>query len=416
DVRCVQSIVSAHGVFALRAISIRCQPGGSMSVRGTRCLMLASLLLLPSALHSQEQVPQQGTVVGTVREAESQQPVPSVQVSVLGTQLGALTGENGRFRITGVPAGERTIQVRRIGFAAVTRQITVPAGDSVTVNVDISPAVIALDQVIVTGSAVATSRREVGTSIGTVDSTMLRNTQAATVDAALQGKIAGVQITQNSGNPGGGGVTVRMRGTSSIISGSDPLYIVDGVIVDNSSVQLRDRGARSSVQNRLADINPADIERIEVIRGAAAAALYGSRANNGVVQIFTKRGAEGRPRFNLTMSAGMDELPTRLGMNLYPADAAGVPVQRFDYHDQIFRTGSTYEGNLSISGGTDATTYYISAGVRDQAGIVNATSSQRRSVRLNLGQQLAERLRLDVGANYVHNQSDFLPNGERPGG
>jgi len=378
--------------------------------------MLASLLLLPSALHSQEQVPQQGTVVGTVREAESQQPVPSVQVSVLGTQLGALTGENGRFRITGVPAGERTIQVRRIGFAAVTRQITVPAGDSVTVNVDISPAVIALDQVIVTGSAVATSRREVGTSIGTVDSTMLRNTQAATVDAALQGKIAGVQITQNSGNPGGGGVTVRMRGTSSIISGSDPLYIVDGVIVDNSSVQLRDLGARSSVQNRLADINPADIERIEVIRGAAAAALYGSRANNGVVQIFTKRGAEGRPRFNLTMSAGMDELPTRLGMNLYPVNASGVPVERFDYQDLIFRTGNTYEGNLSVSGGTEATTYYVSAGVRDQTGIVNSTDAQRRSVRLNLGQELASNLRLDVGANYVHNESNFLPNGERPGG
>lgn len=384
-----------------------------MSARGTRRLLLASLLLWPSATLAQEST---GTVVGTVRNAQSQQPIASAQVSIVGTRLGAVTSENGRFLIAAVPSGAQTVQVRRIGFNAETRQVTVPAGDSVSLTVDLSTAVVSLDEVIVTGSAVATARREVGTSIGTVDSTMLRNTQAATVDAALQGKIAGVQITQNSGNPGGGGVTVRMRGTSSIISGSDPLYIVDGVIVDNSSVQLRDLGARSSVQNRLADINPNDIERIEVIRGAAAAALYGSRANNGVVQIFTKRGSEGRPRFNLTMSAGVDELSTRLGMNLYPVTAAGVPVERFDYQDQIFRTGNVYEGNLSVSGGTEATTYYLSAGLRDQTGIVNSTDAQRRSVRINLGQELAPTLRLDVGANYVQNESNFLPNGERPGG
>lgn len=384
-----------------------------MSVRGTRWLLPAALLLVPSALVAQAQV---GTVVGTVRSTQTQQPIASAQVSIAGTNLGAVTGQDGRFRILNVPAGPQTLSVRRIGFDAHTRQIQVPAGDTVSVTVDLATAVISLDQVIVTGSAVATSRREVGTSIGTVDSTLLRNTQAASVDQALQGKLAGVQVTQNSGNPGGGGITVRMRGTSSIISGSDPLYIVDGVIVDNSSAQLRDLGARSAVQNRLADINPADIERIEVIRGAAAAALYGSRANNGVVQIFTKRGSAGRPRFTLNVSAAQDELPTRLGMNLYPFDANGNPVQRFNYQDLIFRRANTYEANLSIAGGTDATTYYVSAGVRDQAGIVNATDAQRRSVRLNLGQELAPTLRLDVGANYVLNESNFLPNGERPGG
>ena len=113
----------------------------------------------------------------------------------------------------------------------------------------------------------------------------------------MQGKIPGAQITQNSGGPGGGGISVRLRGTNSFISGSDPLYIVDGVIIDNGSAQLADLGIRSNPQNRLADLNPSDIERIEVIRGAAAAALYGSRANNGVVQIFTKRGSIGKPRF-----------------------------------------------------------------------------------------------------------------------
>src|SRR6266576_1276404 len=119
--------------------------------------------------------------------------------------------------------------------------------------------------------------------------------QAVTVDQAMQGKIPGAQITQNSGSPGGGGISVRLRGVNSFISGSDPLYIIDGVIVNNESGQLADLGGRSNPQNRLADLNPDDIEHIEIIRGAAAAALYGSRANNGVVQIFTKKGNIGKP-------------------------------------------------------------------------------------------------------------------------
>src|SRR6185295_5761536 len=132
--------------------------------------------------------------------------------------------------------------------------------------------------------------------------------EALTVDQAMQGKIAGAQITQNSGMPGGGGVSVLVGGSNSIISGSDPLYIVDGVIVDNGSAQLADLGTRANPQNRLADLNPNDIEHMEVIRGAAAAALYGSRANNGVVQIFTKRGTSGKPRFNSLTRWGTSEL------------------------------------------------------------------------------------------------------------
>ncbi len=385
-----------------------------MLVRGSRWITFALFcLVVPSFAAAQGQ---DGTVLGIVRNSQTQQPIGNAQVTIVGTRLGAQTGDDGRFAIPGVPAGARVVQARRIGFQMSSAPVTVLAGQPVTVELSITPAVITLDEMVVTGSAVATSIREVGTSIGRVDTTAIRNSQAATIDAALQGKIAGVQITQNSGNPGGGGITVRMRGTSSIISGSDPLYIVDGVIVDNSSAQLRDLGARSSVQNRLADINPADIERIEVIRGAAAAALYGSRANNGVVQIFTKRGTEGRPRATLNVRYGRDELPRRLGLNAAPLNTFGVPVQRFDYQDQIFRTGDVVETNLSVSGGTQATTYYLSGGLLNQQGIVDATSAQRQSIRLNLGQELSSSLRIDVGANYVNNEAHFLPNGERPGG
>src|SRR5678816_794240 len=171
--------------------------------------------------------------------------------------------------------------------------------------------------------------------------------RTVTVDQALQGKVPGAQITQNSGGPGGGGISVRLRGTNSFISGSDPLYIVDGVIVDNGSAQLADLGIRSNPQNRLADINPSDIERIEVIRGAAAAALYGSRANNGVVQIFTKRGNVGRPRFTLMSRVAQSELREQQPFNLYPFNENGLPIARFNYQNDIFRKAPAIEQNLT---------------------------------------------------------------------
>src|SRR5205814_9239098 len=152
---------------------------------------------------------------------------------------------------------------------------------------------VILSEVVVTGTGTATEKRAVGTSIATIDSALIGRAEAVTIDQAMQGKVPGAQITQNSGSPGGGGISVRLRGVNSFISGSDPLYIVDGVIVDNGSAQLADLGTRANPQNRLADFNPDDIEHIEVTRGAAAAATYRSRANNGVVQIFIKHGTTG---------------------------------------------------------------------------------------------------------------------------
>ena len=200
-----------------------------------------------------------------------------------------------------------------------------------------SVSALNLSEVVVTGSGTPTERRKIGTSVASIDSTVISRAQAMTVDQALQGKTAGAQISQNSGGPGGGGMSVRLRGTNSFISGSDPLYIVDGVIIDNGSAQLADLGGRSNPQNRLADLNPADIDRIEVIRGAAAAALYGSRANNGVVQIFTKRGNIGRPRFTLTSRVSMSELREQQPFNFYPFDAAGVANQPFKLSERHLR-------------------------------------------------------------------------------
>jgi len=267
-------------------------------------LALASLSL-PSLLLAQATT---GTVRGRVTDAAAGRGLADAQVSIEGTRLGAVTGANGDFTIPQVPTGTRTVVVRRLGYAPASKQVGVTAEGVSTGDIALTTSALNLSEVVVTGSAAPTEKRKVGTSIASVDSTTISRAEAVTVDQALQGKVPGAQITQNSGGPGGGGISVRLRGTNSFISGSDPLYIVDGVIVDNGSAQLADLGIRSNPQNRLADINPNDIDRIEVIRGAAAAALYGSRANNGVVQIFTKRGTIGKPRFTLNSRFASNEL------------------------------------------------------------------------------------------------------------
>jgi TonB-dependent SusC/RagA subfamily outer membrane receptor len=356
-----------------------------------------------------------GTVQGSVTDAANGQPLANAQVRIEGTVLGALSDVAGRYTVPNVPTGRRVVIARRIGYGESRREVDVSSAASATADFSMTASATTLSEVVVTGTAAPTERRAVGTSIASVDSAAITKSGAATVDQALQGKIAGAQITQNSGTPGGGGVSVRLRGTSSFVSGSDPLYIVDGVIVDNSSATLRELGSRGNVQNRLADLNPADIERIEVIRGAAAAALYGSRANNGVVQIFTKRGTVGRSRISLQTRVSQNELPRRLGINDYPFDVQGNPVTRLDLQDLIFRDAVAFESNLSVDGGNDQTRYYVNGTWSEEDGIQRGEASSRRGGRVNITQQVRPRLTLDLGANFVNTHNEFMVNGEGSG-
>ena len=354
-----------------------------------------------------------GTVRGRVTDAASGRGLADAQILVVDTRLGALSDANGNFTVVGVSVGARAVSMRRLGYQPVTRTVTVTAGGSSTLDVAMQVSAMNLSEVVVTGSAAPTERRKVGTSIATVDSTLITRAVATTIDQALQGKIAGAQISQNSGGPGGGGVSVRLRGTNSFISGSDPLYIVDGVIIDNGSAQLADLGTRANPQNRLADLNPADIERIEIIRGAAAAALYGSRANNGVVQIFTKKGTVGKPRFGFTTRYASNELRAQQPFNFYPYDAAGLPVKRYNYQNDIFQRAPGGEANLTVEGGNELTRYFISGNFSDEDGILRSTSSSRRGARINLQQQLNTRLIANITANYINTQNQFQAFGEQ---
>ncbi|MBU6367678.1 MAG: TonB-dependent receptor, partial [Gemmatimonadetes bacterium] len=381
-----------------------------MRLRRTWSGLLAVALLLPGLARAQAGT---GTIRGTVTDAATGRGLADAQVSVTGTRLGATTAASGSYVLSAVPAGAVTVTLRRIGYAPVTRAVTVAAGGTVQVDAALAASAINLSEVIVTGTATPTEKRRVGTSVASVDSALLQRAQAVTVDQALQGKVPGAQISQNSGGPGGGGISVRLRGTNSFISGSDPLYIVDGVIIDNGSAQLTDLGGRANPQNRLADLNPADIERIEVIRGAAAAALYGSRANNGVVQIFTRRGTTGAPRFSLTSRMAMNELREQQPFNYYPFDINGRPISRFNYQNDIFRRAPSAEHNLSVEGGAGTTRYFASANVLDDQGIIRSTASRRMGARLNLQQQLRPTLVANVTANYVTTANQFQAFGEQ---
>jgi TonB-dependent starch-binding outer membrane protein SusC len=375
-----------------------------------RALCAVGLLAAPLALQAQAAT---GTIRGKVTEASSGRGLADAQIQVVGTRVGALSQASGEYVLTGVPAGARVVQIRRIGFQPVNKTVQVLAGSSQTVDAALSVSAINLSEVVVTGTASPTEKRRVGTSIATVDSTVVSKAQAVTVDQALQGKIAGAQISQNSGGPGGGGISVRLRGTNSFISGSDPLYIIDGVIVDNGSAQLADLGGRSNPQNRLADINPADIDRIEIIRGAAAAALYGSRANNGVVQIFTKRGLIGKPRVTFSTRAGMNELREYQPFNFYPNDVNGNPIARYDLQQEIFRRSPSFEQNLTVEGGNDQTRYFVSVNSSEDQGIIRSTESRRQGARLNLQQQLSPTLIANVSTNFINTRNQFQAFGEQ---
>src|SRR3954466_15914148 len=377
---------------------------------GLAALSAFALFATPYAAIAQSTT---ATLRGRVTDASTHRGIADAQVTIAGTRLGATTTEDGAYVLNAVPTGARTLDVRRIGYQPMSRALTVNAGDNTVPEIALTVSAVNLSEVVVTGTAAPTERRKIGTSIASLDSSVIGNAQSVTVDQAMQGKIPGAQITQNSGSPGGGGISVRLRGVNSFISGSDPLYIVDGVIVDNGSAQIADLGIRSNPQNRLADLNPDDIEHIEVTRGAAAAALFGSRANNGVVQIFTKRGTLGKAHYTASTRFSEGELREQQPFNFYPFNENGLPVNRYNYQDNIFHRAPANEQNLTVEGGNDQTRYYISGNFATEDGIMRSTSSRRSGARVNLQQQLASKLIGNITANYVTTHNELQAFGEQ---
>ncbi|MEO5948530.1 MAG: SusC/RagA family TonB-linked outer membrane protein [Chitinophagaceae bacterium] len=400
-----------------------------------RCKYISLILLLQvSVLAATAQVKISGRVTGPDGNG-----IPSVSVQVRNTTTGAVTNATGDYDINAnLKPGNYVLEFSGIGFKTTTQNITVGSQTTFTINNQLAEDALNMDEVVVTGTSQGTTKRQLGSYVSTVKAEDLTKGATGNVLAALQGKTAGAQIIQNSGDPAGG-MSVRLRGISSINSSSEPLYIVDGIIVNNSTTRVTNTSGnydgQSFVgtigQNRLADINPADIERIEVLNGAAAAAIYGSRANAGVVQIFTKRGSSGAPVVsfttnfmvsNLRKSVEVNQSPTKFGG---PTDGPGAqtqdilvtsltnstPVTRYDYNDYIFHTGLGTDNNVSVSGGKDNTKYYVSGSYFFNQGIIKNTDFRRFSFRSNLDQIINDKLSFSLGLNYINSAANEKPDG-----
>jgi TonB-linked SusC/RagA family outer membrane protein len=374
------------------------------------------------------QAQQTREVSGTVVSAQSGAGLPGARVVIAGTSRGVSTGAGGAFRLS-VPAGDVRLRATLLGY--VSRDVAVPAAQGeVTVRLDTD--VLNLEGLVVTGQATTVARRNLANSVATVSAADVERAPAQTVDKALQGKVAGAIISTNSGAPGGG-VQVDLRGVSSINGSSDPLWVIDGVVVSNVSISSGQNavtraisGDSASVQdaptNRISDLNPDDIESIEILKGASAAAIYGSKASNGVIIVTTKRGREGRPRISFAQRFGEYRLSNTLdsrsftraeAISTFGAGAAayfnadGSPIVRLEQEDLLAgRTDLSLETNLSVSGGSGGTRYYASGLLQNDEGIIANTGFQKQSGRLNLDQKLGGRVEVSLNANVMHTVAD----------
>jgi TonB-dependent starch-binding outer membrane protein SusC len=360
------------------------------------------------------------TISGRVLDAGGA-AIAGAQVSLRGTGAGGLTTNAGAYSFTVTTSpGEYVLEVAFIGRETATRTIQLGSAAAVRVpDVVLRERALELDALVVTGMAAPTARRAIGNAVSTVSARELQQTPATTIDQALQGRVSGAVITSNTGTPGGG-VSIRLRGTSSITGGAEPLFIIDGVVIDNNADQQLNLGYRSNSSNRLADLDPNDIERIEVLKGAAAAALYGSRANNGVVQIFTRRGRVGEPEITVSSRMGRAELARRIDFALTPQGFPGgdlnattrVDTVRYDPQGLLFRTGAQMDHHVSLAGGGGDTRYYLSAGYTEDTGIMRGSAHDKLNVRMNVDQGFG-RFQLAAGANYIRSNTDLVINGEQ---
>ena len=324
-------------------------------------LELASSFDLPA--------PQQsiGSITGRVLESGTGQSLSAAQVYIASLDLGVLSQTNGRFLLLNVPAGTHTVTAERIGYRVSTETVTIGAGETVTVDFLLGEQALALDEIVVTGAGQATERRRLGNTIATVDAGQIQARTVTNPLDAVRGRVPGLTMYGGSGEGSNSGA-IRLRGFSSLALGNDPVIYLDGVRLDNEAPAPAGTGGGRTI-SRLAEINPNDIERIEILRGAAAATLYGSEANAGVIQIFTKRGTtDSGPNFTVRTSQQLFRLPHRWSAN-YAYDPASGEIISSDPLADWSGTGHRQDYNVSVGGGTPTLAYFVSGRFGRERGV-----------------------------------------------
>ncbi len=316
-----------------------------------------------------------GTVRGTVVETASRRPLPGAEVFIQTPRLGTMTNSSGAYVLPNVPVGQVEVRVRTLGYSSPTRTVTVTAGDTVTLNFEMTTAAMSLDAVVVTGAGQATQIKKLGNTVASISVEALADAPISNLSEALQGREPGVSAIP-TGGVAGEGTKLRIRGGSSLTQSQEPIIYVDGIRIDNGG-GMGGLGQGGGSPSRLDDIDPATIDRIEVLKGSAAATLYGTQAANGVIQIFTKKGSAGAPRWTLKAEQSFSNYPEdrykhHAGFARTQAEADRLatfwnkpglqPFQVFevDMFPRLFETGQTGDYSLSVNGGNEKVTYFVS--------------------------------------------------------
>ncbi len=409
------------------------------------CMAAASAFLGATTLRAQAAATVTGKVTG-----DAGQPLASASVAITALGVGAQTDGSGRYSFA-IPSGRvlgQTVQLtaRALGFKPATVSISINSGTT-TRDFVLAANPLRLGEVVVTGSGTSSTREALGTVTTTVDAADIIKSSERNVVNSLASKAAGVTVTSSSGDPGAG-TSITIRGISTIQGDGQPLFVVDGMPIDNSAQQTTSGfgdGGGAISSNRLVDLNPADVESVEILKGAAAAAIYGQRAANGVILITTKSGRAGATRYTWSTNLNLDNVNraiplqrtyglgnggrtpacnftsgtancTNRGRNWGPALAAGT--QTYDHFAELFRTATNLDNQLSISGGDASRTFFLSLGATNQNGIIKGPNNymNRYNVRLKATQALGSKFKLGGNVAYAQNNGSFVQRGSNLSG
>jgi TonB-linked SusC/RagA family outer membrane protein len=418
----IQTVTAADGSFSLPGVALSevAIDIAAPNQPATRVTVPADRAAVAVTMGTAAAVPTTRTVKGKIVDPTSKEPVAAAQIQVVGTGTVVFTDADGTYTLDNLPAGPVKLDVSAPEHESHLIEV---AADQTTA--DVSLALSKGEQIVIEGRAPVIVKTSLANGASVVDDKDLNRVSAQTLDAALTAKLAGSNIQSNSGAPGGG-AQLRLRGISTINGQSSPLYVIDGVVISNvavasgaNAITAAAAGGNASNQdnpvNRIADLNPNDIETVEVLKGASAAALYGSKASNGVVVITTKRGRNGENHAEITQRFGFSQVSKKLGSRTFTLDevpdglkpafmAAGGKT--FDHEAEIEQQALAMETLGSVSGGTENGNYFGSVLVADDPGVVKGTFYQKQTGRVAVGYRFGDRVRLGITANLIHSLSD----------
>jgi TonB-linked SusC/RagA family outer membrane protein len=410
-----------------------------MSKLKSTLIGLLAIMSVPLAAVAQGR----GVVTGIVR-AQDGAPLPGARVTITGTNLRAQSGQDGTYRIVAVPAGSHDVSAIMLGYSPQSQRIVVADAQTVTANFSLQQTALQIGGVVVTATGREQETREIGSSVGVVNTDQVPLATTSSASDLLAGRVSGVVVTQSSGTTGGG-ARVRIRGSNSMSLSNAPLIVVDGIRVENSEQSLT-FGVGGQAPSRFNDINPNDIESIEVLKGPAAAALYGTAAANGVIQVTTKRGNAGHPDFRvyaeqgrldqiakfpdnvlaigntLTNSKGVitpgtgpcDIMSLAIGSNPAPGETGCTGITtRYTFNpleaggDAIYKIGNRQAVGGSVSGGTTGSTFYLGTDYSNEHGVQPMNTQQRIRVQANTTGRLGELMTVGANISYLDSRGEF---------